>query len=367
MLMTLSFLFGSAFTIVVVKFLFIHVDETQKWLAYFFSLLSKVWKGFQYQAIRFDLESKINSFVGSLNAESTLSFPRIAIKWAGKNNDEVIWEEGRILLVMRDKGHNTKNLVHAAYLFVSETLLRRSKIHISKSQKVALDLFATKLILEKESPSALEHFIAGYFVPELQKHDRVTDFLKQFINIQKVCLFFPILVQELTFLGNTIYLEKPRDEIVQEVNALINFLETFSKRRVGDTTNETFTGKYMRCAIRVIASKEVRRAGRIDGVRSRLLQWIEWGYPNIYLIGGNDTDNRHFMEDVVKAVQTRFPALEVKKTYVSNADITFPDGTVKNVQEVLIHLHYPESVKYVLGESDLRAEHENGDNLSRET
>lgn len=349
-----AFLGGVALPVGVIAFAATHPDETQKWLAYFFDLISKIWKGFQYQAIKFDLQSRINSFVSTLNSNSATSFPKVSIKWAGRDNEEVIWEEGRVLLVMRDKKNRTKNLVHASHLFVSETLLKRSKVHLSKSQKTSVDLFATKLILEKESPAALEYFVSGYLVPELAKRDRVSDFLKQFVAIDKMGAFFPILIQELTFLGNTIYLEKPSAEIVKEVNDLINFLEAFSLRHIGDTTTqETFTGRYIRCAIRIIATRAVREAGKVEGRRQLITAWLQRGYPNIYIIGSNNEDNRIFMEDVITAVQGTYPDLEVIKTYECHAEITLANGDTKVVPNVITHLHHPRAVKHILSEREL--------------
>jgi len=350
----IAFITGLGIPIALLTFAATHPDETQKWLAYCMGLLARIWKGFEYQSIKFDLQSRINSFVSTLNSNSATSFPKISIKWAGRGQEEVLWEEGRILLVMRDRKHKTKNLAHASYLFVSNTLLRRSKVHLSQSQKTSVDLFATMLILVKESPAGLEYFISNYFVPSLEKHDRVSDFLKQFVNINKIGAFYPILIQELTFLGNTIYLEKPKAEIVNEVNSLIDFLENFSQRHVGDTTSvETFTGKYIRCAIRIIATRAIREAGKIEGRRQLIVGWLQRGYPNIYLIGSNNEDNRLFMEGVIGAVQQTYPTLEVIKTYECHAEITLADGAKKVVPNVITHLHHPNSVKHILSERDL--------------
>jgi hypothetical protein len=352
MAILISFLAGLGIPTAVILIIYTHPVESQKWISMLFSLLAKIWKGFRYTKIKYDIQSKINSFVNTLNADSATTFPKVVINWVGKGKEEVIFEDGRIMLIMRDKNHNTKNLVHASYLFVSETLLRRSKVHISKTQKISLDLFSTKLILEKESPAALEYFISNYFIPELSKHDKISDLLKQYNNIQKAVLFFPVLVQELTFLGNTIYLEKPSSAIIQEVSNLVTFLENFANRQVGEIGSETFTGKYMRCAIRIIASRPVREAGRIEGACRRIVSWIQAGYPNIYIIGANTEDNKAFMDDVISSVQTSHSELKIVKKYEFVAEIEI-SGKKKNVKDVLTHLHYPKSVKYILAEQDL--------------
>ncbi|ETB63822.1 TPA: hypothetical protein DIC38_02220 [Candidatus Nomurabacteria bacterium] len=347
----IAFFTGLGIPTIVGVYLYKHPDETEKWLAIIFKLLNKIWKGFKYEATKYEVQSKVNSFVETLNNNSATNFPKISIKWAGRNQEEVIWEKEKIILVMRDKKHKVKNLVHASHLFVSETLLRRSKVHITKSQKVSLDLFSVKLILEKASPEALEYFISSYFIPQLNKHDKVSDFIKQYINIEKVGLFFPILVQELTFLGNTIYIEKPNEAITKEIKEFTDFLENFSKRQVGDMTlPETFTGKYIRCAVRIIATKGVREARKIEGRRKIIESWIQNGYPNIYLVG--NIDNRNFMYDIYSSVKKTFPELKIVKEYSFEAEISFQDKK-KIVSDILMHLHYSKFNKYIFTDDEL--------------
>lgn len=345
----LSFFSGGA----VVAYIFKHPEETQKWLAILFTALSKCWGGFRYLAIKYSIQSGINSFVNTLNNNSVANFPKVELVWTGKDEEEVVWEEGQILLVMRDRKNHTKNLVHASQLFVTETMLRNSKAHLSKSQKISLDLFAVKLILEKTNKGALEYFVSSYLIPELNKHDKVSNLLKQYVNIEKVGLFFPILVQELTFLGNTVYLETPNAEITAEVNSLIDYLEKFSKREVGDySVPEVFTGKYIRCAIRIMASRYIVEANKIEGRQQRLITWIKAGYPNIYVLGANREETRDFMDCVIKAVQKEYRDLKVVKTYQFEAEI-IKSGKKEKVHDVLIHLHYPSATKYLLTQEEL--------------
>lgn len=351
-----GFLFASGLYIGIAAFIYQHPEKTQKWLSLLFGVLSHIWKSFEYKAIKYDLQSRINLFVDALNSNSTTSFPKVVLKWVGREKEEVIWESGRVLLVMRDRKHSTKNLVHASYLFVSETLLRRSKVHLTKTQKISLDLFSTKLLLEKQSAAALEHFISGYFIPQLSKHDKISDYLKQFVSIQKTGLFFPILIQELSFLGNTIYIEKPSEEIIKEVNELVNFLERFSNRKVGDTgMPESFSGKYIRCAIRIIATKAVVEARKIEGRRQRLVSWIQAKYPNIYLIGADTKETLAFIKEIIEAVREEYPQLEILKSYKYEAEINTTFGT-KIVRDVLMHLHYPQAVRHILSEEELLKE-----------
>ena len=349
-----TFISGAVFATVIILYVFKHPEKFEKWLAIIAHIVSKVWKGASYFAIKHDLQSKINSFVGNINLNTTANFPGVSIKWSGKDNEELIWEEGKIVLVMRDRNNQSKNFVHAAYFFTSEVLLRKSKTHLSKTQKLSIDLFATQKILEKESANLVEQFMKDYFSPEVEKSDDLRNFIKQYISVDKVGIFFPILVQELSYLGNKIFLDKPNAEVIEEVKSLISFLETFSKRNVGDTqTQDTFTGKYMRSAIKIVASKNARERGDVVPHKERVSECLKNGFENVYMIGSGGFLNKRFMNKVLEAVKNDHPETENVKTY-SFKGLIYQSGTPKKVDTYLIHLRNSEAVRYILNADDLK-------------
>jgi len=152
-------------------YLFKNPDKFKEWASIFFKILSYIWKKYKYTSIKWDIEGKVNSFVSNLETQTSTHFPRVIIQWQNRDGEELVWEDDEVIIVMKDRDHNNKNFVHASYFFISQTLLRKSKIHLSKTQKVSLDLFATKKLLEKESNSSVEQFMTDYFVPEIEKSD----------------------------------------------------------------------------------------------------------------------------------------------------------------------------------------------------
>lgn len=101
-------------------------------------VISRIWKRAEYFAIKTEIQGRINSFVRTMEANTAAQFPRISIKLVARGNEELLWDEGEAIIVMRDRGHRTRNFVHAAYFFTSEVLLRKSKRHLSQTQKISL-------------------------------------------------------------------------------------------------------------------------------------------------------------------------------------------------------------------------------------
>jgi len=220
---------------------------------------------------------------------------------------------------------------------------------------VSLDLFATKKLLEKESNSSVEQFMTDYFVPEIEKSDGVREMIKQCTEIDRLGVFFPILINELNSLGNKVFLEKPTKEVFEEVKALIKFLETFSFREVGDmSVPDTFIGKYTRCAIKIIASKKTREENNIDYHLDRIRRSLELRLENIYIIGNSKDDNKNFMHSVVDRTLDKYNHINMTKTCDFSEKIFFPDG-VKPVNNHLICLHNSTAVKHIYTKEDLQS------------
>lgn len=348
----LTFLFGSGITFYFVT----HPEKIQKWGSIIGWLVSRIYTGAEYFSTKWEIEGKMNSFVSRLDSQIKGYFPFVKIKWTAKGNDEIVWEDGQAVIVMRDRGHRNKNFVHAAYFFTSEVMLKKSERHLSKSQKTSLDLFATQKLIEQENRASLEQFMNNYLSPSIEKSDAVRSLIQQYVNIDKIGVFFPVLIQELIYLGNKIFLEKPTDQVIEEVKLHINFLERFSQREEGDkTVQDEFVGRYCRCAIKIIASWQTRERGDVLIHADMLSRVINRDFENIYIIGRTDLGNKQYMNDVVTYLLEKHKDVELVRSCVFKGQIKHGDG-LKKVETYFIHIHNPNTVKYFYKNADIEAE-----------
>ena len=318
--------------------------------------LSYVKKTTDYRAIKGEIQSKINSFVGNLESKTSGTFPAVSLKWTARDEKERIdWEDGEAIIVMRDRGGRNKNFVHAAYLFTSEALLKKSKIHLSKTQKTSVDLFATHKLLEAESSASVQQFMSDYFQPQVTKSDDVRGLVRQFKHINRIGAFFPILIQELNCLGDKIFLSKPTGEVIEEVKSLINFLERFSERDVGDiNVPAEFIGKYTRCAIKIVASKALRDRGDITVHHKVISDTLSRGFENVYVIGDGQKQNMGYMNKVVNSVLNGFPDVQLIKNYQFPGQIR-KSGRLSDVKTYLACLRNQNAVKHLYEDNDIES------------
>jgi len=348
-----AFFLGSGVATTIFIYYICHPEKIEKWASMFFWCASHVWKGAEYHAIKSEIQGKMNSFVGTLESKTTTQFPRISIKWAGREKEELIWEDGEVIIVMRDKKNKMKNFIHAAYFFTSEALLKKSKRHLSKTQKTSLDLFATKKILESQSIASVEQFMNDYFIPNIEKNEELGKLIQKYIHVDRIGIFFPILIQELSFLGNKVFLSKPTAEVIQEVKRLIDFLEKFSEREVGDDKfPEVFSGEYTRCAIKIVAKRVTIEIGDIASQKERINNAIKKGFENIYMIGSDSDKNRKFMDEVFEVVCKENQQIKLLRPYNFKGQIKL-GGEFVNVRTYLITLHNPNAVKYFYEQNDV--------------
>jgi len=349
-----TFSAGTIFTTIIAVYIAKHPEVVDKWLSLIARVLIHVWSGAKYISIRSYIQGNINSYVRRLGTDSSLNFPRIAVRLvAQEGKEEILWEDGEAIIVMKDQKSRNKNLVRAAHFFTSSELLKKPKNHLSNNQKTSLDLFATKKVLESISAAAVEQFMSDYFQPATES-ENIRNYIKQYLPISEVGLFFPILIQELIYLGNKVFLETPTSEVIEEVNNLVNFLEKFSHREIGDTSiPNDFHGKYMRCAIRIVASKEVRERGDDTAHVNIIEEAIARNLENIYVIGNPDKKNVKYMMGVIKKVQANSKNLLLSTPRLFKGQIKQGGRKIK-VETYFLHLHNPDAVKFIYDGSEFQ-------------
>lgn len=352
---TTVYLFGVLSAIAVVAFWLKNPEIFQKWIGILAGWLSYFFKGLEKFSDKYEFQGRINEYLALLENHAVTQLPRLTIKFTGtkKDGEEFVWEENNVIIVMHDRKHRTRNFVHAAHFYTAEVLLRKSKLYLAKKQKEALDLFSTKEVLRHTYSAAEEQFVSDYVVPSIEQNEEIRNLLAQFDVIARKGLYFAILIQELTFLGHKVFLQKPKMEIMDEVNRLVEFLRAYSLRGDGDTNvSEYFFGKYMRCTIKIVAATPTREKGETIGHRYQICQAVKNGFENIYLIGANSPPNCEFISRVVDAVLHECPDVEEGQSRVLHGRIKI-HGSFKEVDTYFIPLHNPNAVKYFYSEEDL--------------
>lgn len=233
-------------------------EKIQKWSVLFWTIVRFFWHEAEKYIITNDIEGRINDFSKYIGKDFVNYEPiGIRIQWIKQGEDrDSLFKDNKLIIRMREHQDQDKNFVNASMVFISKYVLRKVKKYISKSQKESIDLYIAEKLYKREKPRVLDVFFEEVFSLKIDANKKIATLIEKYHIIDKVGLFFPALITELTFLGEKVYFKLRRDPIIKEVAQLIDYLENYANRELGDEkTPLVFEGIYCRCGIMIIAKR----------------------------------------------------------------------------------------------------------------
>jgi len=341
--------FGTVAAILLGIFIALHYQEQiQKYSVWFWKFIRLFRKKAEKKIVSNDIEGRVNSFSKSLSKEMVNFEPvGVEVQWVEEGESPGhFFNDGRLIVRMRQHTSQNKNFVYASMVFVSACVVPKAKRYVSKSQRESLDIFVGKKLFEKEKPAVAQEFFDAYFSPKMEKQ-KVAELVEKFSLMDKTALFFPILVQELTFLGEKVFWKKREAQIVDEVNCLINFLHDYANREIGDETiPSNFEGAYCRCGIMIISKTFKRELGDINPFVRHIESLANNMIESIYIIGQATSVNISFITRIVQEVEQkdileRYTAPQIHKALVKSG------GARKPFNNYFLLLRNKNAVRYI--------------------
>ncbi len=323
--------------IIILVFVLLYPEKVEKWAAMVWFALSTVFKFAHRRAVKLDLEGHLNEYVKRIAKEvPQVADVKVEIELVDGNiSRESFFSDGKVILRLRRDDPQDLNFVHGAYLFVSTTLLFQAKRYISPSQREALDLYVTTRVIEKEKPAIVGYFLDTYLHPKLKNpKSKKATYYDKFAHIDQGGLFYPVLIEELDFLGRKVFGRRKDDLIIVEVDDLITFLENIATREVGDdSTDLDFVRDYSRFAVMIIG-KRFKLQDSLDPyvnfIRGKLYaEEIE----TVYVLG--KWENREYIYRICDEVSDIYWRYRDRKTV---ATLRFNDGSTQKVRQIVVIL-----------------------------
>jgi hypothetical protein len=300
-------------TVVIILLLLFMPEKIEAWSALLWKWLSNfssLFKNAHKRYVKHDLQGRVNGFVKRLRTQVPgVADAKMRIDWVDEKIERKAFiDQGELVIRLHRDDPMERNFIHGAYLFVSEMLLKKPKRYVSPSQGEALDLFVCGKILEAEKPSVVSVFIDDYLHPRTQEaKSKVALYVDDFGVIDKGGLFFPVLLQELEFLGDKVFGRRRDDRIIKEVENLIGFLRPIATRQIGDQGDLDHDGQYCRFAL-VIVGKPSKLLTSIEPyvtyIRNAL---FKKNVETIYLLGR--IENNRSLDEICGRITDRYECL----------------------------------------------------------
>ncbi len=331
---------------VILIYLVLHPEIVEKWSVLLWEFIYWITKMGEKRIVKYDIQGRINEFSKLLGREIVNYEPvGIAIDWVKGNEEaESFFKENKLIVRLRHHDDQDKNFVHAAMIFISKAVLTRKKKYLAPTQKESIDLYVGKKLCEKERPRIADKFFDEYFGHETLENNKIMELIQKYEIIDKVGIFYAVLIQELSFLGNKVFLKPRNADIITEVANFINFLEQYAEREIGEEGLDTnFEGRYCRCGIVIIAKRFKRMIGDAKPYVRYIQTLIGKKIENIYLIGSVEEKNKKLIEDISLEVQRQHGYLEhFSKEYKAKIKSV---GKRVEVDNFLVLIRSPETVR----------------------
>ncbi len=319
-------------------FLLLNPEKIEKWSALVWRGLAAfktVFRGAHKQYIKHDLQGRINEFAKGLQGEAPyLSETRVQVEWIDADvTRKSFLEDGKVILRLRRDDREEMNFVHGGYMFVSTSLLAKTKRYISPSQSQAIDLYVTTKLFEKEKAAVVGVFLEEYLHTQVgETGSKLANYYDSMAKLDKSGLFYPVLLQELDFLGAKVFGRRQDDKIISEVNSLIEFLAPIASRKIGDEGDLDFERDYCCFAIMIVGKPgRLAEAGAQPYITFVKTQLAPRNIETIYVLGRQE--NRAVLDLVSSGLETSYERLRSRRSKVT---LRYDDQEVERDQYLIV-------------------------------
>jgi hypothetical protein len=174
-------------------------------------------------------------------------------------------------------------------------------------------------------------------VPTGQQYQRID---------QRSDAFFPIFVRELNYLAQKVVVNPRGGELIADVKALHQFLVRYADRVVGEDIPLEVQGRFLRCAVMIVARAYKRELGDRQPYLRHLRDLDRAGHETIYLIGSAASENRDFMVAIAGDFTRETGWTEVNRRE-HHVILRYPDGDERKASSLLIVMRSNQARDYI--------------------
>lgn len=332
-----TFGFTAGFFIWIIIYLFVlHQEKGEKlvgWLAGFISWASKK---AEKVATANNIQSKVDSFIISINTEVEGLLPfGLKVKWISPDlSRDAFVENDRVVVMLNHHSNQDENLARAAMLYMNKAVIPEARPHIHQKLGQAIDLMMTKKALFSfvEARSSMGHFIQTVLRPQTEKDTELKDMCGVIDTIDERGLFTRVLLKELMELGVRRAGITETGDTVFETNEFIKLLKKIAEKERGVDVDPTFIKNNIKIAIIMVARPE--NVDNPDMYLHAIEERMKKSVQTFYLFA-RGVRNIEFAKKVTISVAEKFQALA--KGHEEEFPTKLQDGTVMNSYCSIFH------------------------------
>ena len=351
LLVALVAVIGTPIAVIVVLFIvtFQNPDKAQHWAEMIWTLVSKVHQSGRRRAVQYGVQSRLTYFAADLAKETGAGRATpVVVEWAQPDESPSSFlADNRVVIRLHSRERQDRNLMISSMFFVSDTLVRRAKRFLSKRQARSIDLYAVDRLLTKTAPAAADLLHEEVMGPACDADRELARLIIEYQQIdRRTSMFFPVFVRELNYLAQKVVVQGGSRELIADVKLLHDFLLRYSERTIGEDMPPQVQGRYLKCAIMIVAKSIKRDIGDTRPYVRYLEDLSRAGHETIYMVGSGALGNRDFMQAISDEFAKKSGWREVERRRYQ-ATLKRSDGADNREASLLIVLRSNEAREYV--------------------
>lgn len=250
---------GWGLLVIAVILILVFYDKLERPIAKVYDLFS--WSGarLRRRAIKADIQSNINSFSQSIDREVPNTMPyNMKLEFISEmDKAELLSDKNLVLVRIRDRRHDDKNIVHAMLTFCPIGVLPASRPYLGDSLSDAMDFTVTIKFLRKIGrQSALNYLHKEVIEPRTVAEPQVEKLCCIFDRLDEQGLFTKVVLRELKDFGMKVGGRYPTSVHKSETSQFVEFMDVIAQKAPGEDCDTEYQGNLISTGFVFVGTKE---------------------------------------------------------------------------------------------------------------
>jgi predicted RNA-binding protein with RPS1 domain len=210
---------------------------------------------------------------------------KIGIKWIISTEDPVFKENNSVIICIKKDKDQTKNILKASEAAIPIITYRNLRSSIEDHLEQAIDLVTLRNLANRLGRHGSFAFSKYFFEPQIKDDDRIANYFHKLVEVDNRGFFVPIFLNELEFVGNTLYIKGDITDRTNEVLDFLKYLIHIAKIEVGDEVKQwNYFSESFAAGIILLANNTRMITQGVKPYLDRVTKNLKQGYESIYII-----------------------------------------------------------------------------------
>jgi len=279
-------------------------ERAEKLKALILSPFYKIFKLFSKGYISSKVSSSVNYFIKNSIIPNLIDQTEynIKVKWVKESEDPIFSNEGTLILRLREDNDQAKNILNAAQFTFPKIICPLMRHNMNYTCRKSIDLTMLKKLSIKIGRHGKLIYKKYFEEPETCSDEKIGELITKLVELDKHGFFIPILLNELTLIGEDLFANSDIKDYSHEVEGFIEFLLTIAQRGISENIKLNYINPPFKVGSILLAKSYKVELEGLGPYLKRLRIKLAKGCESIYFIAFPNAFE--FFDEVMNAVDS---------------------------------------------------------------